>query len=211
MDASLSPPPGHGPSCTPEQFEQWLKRARSGSQSALGIALEAGRKRLLLAAHRSLDDKLKAKVSASDVVQDTFVEAKRDFGQFRGHTEAEFYGWLQGILANRLSNNVRRYVQTQRRAIDREVRGCDAPGAIDNVQDDAPTPGAELLAHEEQWQVRLALSTMDESMRSVLIERTWRGDSFAEIGARRNCSADAARKLWSRAVRQMRQLLIEIE
>jgi DNA-directed RNA polymerase specialized sigma24 family protein len=52
---------------------------------------------------------------------------------------------------------------------------------------------------------------MNEAKRSVLIERIWHGNSFAEIGARRNCTADAARHLWIRAVREMRNLLAQNE
>ncbi len=178
----MSPSPSQGLPALPSQVDGWLIEARGGSHSALGLALEAGRKYLLQIANRALDDKLRPKVGASDLVQDTYLEAQRDFGQFRGQTEAEFYGWLQGILANRLSNNARRYVQTQRRAVDREVRLPDAQGAIENVRDSAATPGAAYFAAEERLHVRMALARMDESMRSVLIERTWRGDSFAEIG-----------------------------
>jgi RNA polymerase sigma-70 factor (ECF subfamily) len=211
MDASLSPLPKDDPSSASGQVDQWLIRARGGSQSALGLALEAGRKYLLLVANRALDDKLRAKVGASDLVQDTYLEAQRGFGQFRGETEAEFYRWLLGILAHRLANNVRHYRQTKQRDVDRELPAASVDEALSKIEDAAHTPGAAFFARDEQQRVRLALERMDESMRSILIERTWRGDTFAEIAARRNCSADAARKQWIRAVRQMRSLLAQID
>jgi RNA polymerase sigma-70 factor, ECF subfamily len=210
MDAAPAPLSNDNPSGASGQVGQWLYHARGGSQSALGLALEAGRKYLLLLANRTLDDKLRSKVGASDLVQDTYLEAQRDFGQFRGATEAEFYRWLSGILAHRLANTVRHYRYTQGRDIDRELPAA-VEAALNRIEDEAATPCTALLASDEQQQVRMALERMDESLRSILIERTWRGDSFVDIAARRNCSADAVRKLWIRAVRQMRVLFDDIE
>jgi hypothetical protein len=45
----------------------------------------------------------------------------------------------------------------------------------------------------------------------VLIERTWRNRTFAAIGGLHNCSDEAARKIWARAVRRLRQILAELE
>jgi RNA polymerase sigma-70 factor (ECF subfamily) len=211
MDASLSQQTNDDPSGASGQVDEWLSRARGGSQSALGLALEAGRKYLLLVANRALDDKLRAKFGASDLVQDTYLEAHRDFGQFRGETQAEFYRWLLGILAHRLANSVRHYRYTKQRDVGRELPAESIEAALSRIEDEAATPGALFLARDEARRVQMALERMDEHFRSALVERTWRGDSFAQIAARRDCTPEAARKLWARAVRQMRKLLAEIE
>jgi RNA polymerase sigma factor (sigma-70 family) len=64
---------------------------------------------------------------------------------------------------------------------------------------------------EELRRVQQALERMSEPLRSILVERTWEGASFVEIGARRNVSAGAVRKTWARAVQEMHRLLLEIE
>ena len=53
-----------------------LAAARTGSSEALGQALQACRGYLLLLAERELDPDLRAKGGASDVVQETFLEAQ---------------------------------------------------------------------------------------------------------------------------------------
>jgi RNA polymerase sigma-70 factor (ECF subfamily) len=210
MDASLSPPPEE-PRLADGQVDQWLNQAREGSQSALGQALEGVRGYLLLVANRALDHKLKAKVGASDLVQDTFADAQRDFEQFRGTTRQDFHAWLVGILANRLANTVRHYRLTAGRDVDRELPPDAVELALALLRDRSATPGAVSIEHEEQRRVQLALARMSEHLRSVLIERTWQGASFAEIGARRNISPGAARKAWARAVRDMQRRLLELE
>jgi RNA polymerase sigma-70 factor, ECF subfamily len=60
---------------------------------------------------------LQSKLDASDLVQEVFLEAHRDFHQFHGLTEAELAGWLRRILASNLANVVRHYRGTKRRDV----------------------------------------------------------------------------------------------
>jgi len=94
-----------------------LRHARTGDGSALGRLLELYRNYLKLLARLQIDRRLQVKLDASDVVQETFLEAHRDFGQFRGTTEGELVSWLRQILVTNLANLVRHYRGTQRRDI----------------------------------------------------------------------------------------------
>jgi RNA polymerase sigma-70 factor (ECF subfamily) len=98
-----------------------LAAARAGSQEALGEALEACRHYLLLIADRELDPDLRAKGGASDLVQETFLEAHRDFPRFEGKTESELLAWLRQLLLHNLSNFTRRYRATAKREVTREI------------------------------------------------------------------------------------------
>ena len=91
----------------------WLAAARDGSRDALGQALEACRNYLLLIADRELGADLRPKGGASDLVQETFIEAQRDFDRFGGATEAEWLAWLRQLLKHRLANFRRRYRQAR--------------------------------------------------------------------------------------------------
>src|SRR5689334_5788737 len=93
-------------------WEQRLEAARNGLQEALGPLLEGYRPYLLLVANRQLPPDLRPKVGASDLVQDTFLEAQRDFAQFHGHTEDELRAWLARVLLNNLANITRQYRAT---------------------------------------------------------------------------------------------------
>src|SRR5437660_6108966 len=68
---------------------------------------ERFRSYLLLLARVRLDPMVRAKVEASDVVQQTLLEAHRDRAQFRGRTVAEQAAWLRRILARNLANVLR--------------------------------------------------------------------------------------------------------
>src|SRR5262249_41034886 len=95
--------------------DELLQRARAGDRSALGQLLQRYRNYLALLARYQIDRRLQGKVDASDLIQETFLEAHRDFAQFRGRTESELGNWLRRILANNLANEVARYCGSRRR------------------------------------------------------------------------------------------------
>ena len=98
-----------------------LQAARQGSADARGELLEGCRAYLLLIANTDLASDLRAKVGASDLVQETFLAAHQDFSRFRGGSKAELLGWLRSILMGTLSEFSRRYCQTAKRKLAREV------------------------------------------------------------------------------------------
>src|SRR4051812_39065848 len=96
--------------------ERLLLAARRGSSEALGELLENCRRYLLTIARRELDPDLNGKGSASDLVQDTFLEAQRDFNQFDGTDDAALCHWLRQLLLNNLKNFRRHYRAAKRRS-----------------------------------------------------------------------------------------------
>src|SRR5262245_62001455 len=85
-------------------IEKWVMQAREGNREALGDLLDLCRRYLLLLAQQELSPVVSAKVAPSDIVQETLMEAGRDFLDFRGATEKELHGWLRRILRNNVSN-----------------------------------------------------------------------------------------------------------
>src|SRR5262245_35621598 len=102
---------------TPGTTASLLSAARSGSREALGELLEGCRGYLLMVARDKLDADLRAKEGPSDLVQETFLEAKRDFGQFQGASEAELLAWLRRVLLNNVANFTRRYRTAGKRTV----------------------------------------------------------------------------------------------
>ena len=116
-----------------------------------------------------LDDRLRARVSSSDVVQETFYEAHRDFPAFRGATPEEFLGWLRRILLNNLLRAVEQHVTAAKRDVRREVSIARAIG------DQSAAAGmAALLPHVFGHRVEIGAGGSDpatvvqEALRPVL-------------------------------------------
>ena len=111
-----------------------LSQALAGSRECFGRLLHVYRNYLKLLVMSQLEKKLQRRISASDVVQETFLEANRDFAQFRGQSSGEFCAWLRRILVNNLHRVVEQHVLG--READRPPRGvarsdCHFAGTVD--------------------------------------------------------------------------------
>jgi RNA polymerase sigma-70 factor (ECF subfamily) len=193
----------------PHDISPQLDAARTGSLDALGRVLESYRAYLLLVADRELDPKLQAKGGASDLVQETFLEAQRDFGRFHGTTDGELRAWLRQLLLHNVANFARRYRGTDKRRLNREVglagdSSADPAGALSAG---TPTPSQWAMAGEQDVELRRALEGLSEDYRYVLLLRYQEELSFDEIAQRMGRSAGAVRKLWLRAVERLRREL----
>jgi RNA polymerase sigma-70 factor (ECF subfamily) len=186
-----------------------LAAARAGSRDALGDVLDGCREYLLHVATQELAPGVRSKVGASDLVQETLLEAHRDFAQFRGRTESELLGWLREILRHNLANAARRYLVTAKRRADREVSLTDHfPGeGATGAASPAPSPAAAAAAEEERAAVMRALARLPDGQRHVIQLRNFDGLPFDAIAARMGRTPEAARQLWARAVCRLQQEL----
>jgi RNA polymerase sigma-70 factor (ECF subfamily) len=183
-----------------------IQAARNGAREALGHALEACRFPLLFAARQGLPRKLQVKVAPSDLVQQTLLEAHRDFARFHGQTQAELLAWLRQLLRNNLLDVSRQFFQTEKRSLCQEVSlgaGSSSACPADRVAAAQQSPSAQLILREEAQRVERALDRLPEDYRQVVVLRSREELPFAEIGPKMGRSADAARKLWAAAIERL--------
>lgn len=168
----------------------------------LGRALESCRDYLLLIAARGLDAELNAKGGASDLVQETLLGAYRDFTRFHGLSRDELLAWLCKILQNNLAVFRRRYRGTRKRQVALEVSiGAKSDGgARDGMPCETQTPSFNAASHEQAAALMAALERIPEDYRRVVVWYQYDRLTFDEIGRRLDRTAEAARKLWSRAL-----------
>jgi RNA polymerase sigma-70 factor (ECF subfamily) len=190
----------------PDEAGRWLSAARAGSPEALGQALEACRGYLLLIARHEMGADLQAKAGASDLVQETFLEAQRDFARFHGDSAMELRAWLRRLLLNNLATFARDYRATAKRAVGREVALPQGnPSTIPALAEAADSPSRVAMAQEEADALRRVLERLPEDYRLALLLRHLEELPFEEIGRRLNRTANAARKLWARAVEMLQE------
>lgn len=186
-----------------------VAQARAGSAEALGTLLEDLRPYLLQVANAEMPADLRAKLGGSDLVQQTFLEAKKDFQHFAGNSEAELVGWLRTMLRDNLANWNRHYRGTAKRLVAREVPlGGSALVGAELVARE-PSPSTRALAQEQSAALEHALSRLPDDYRQVIELRSRDQLPFAEIATRMQRSPEAVRKLWARALARLQQEMPE--
>ncbi|MDG3002250.1 sigma-70 family RNA polymerase sigma factor [Paludisphaera mucosa] len=173
--------------------------ARSGRPFDDWDALEGQRpflKRAALCAGQSV---LNSANDASDVVQNTLIEAKRWAESFRGRTEAEWKAWLLRLLRTQLSR--------LRRKPSAIAASPDHPQIHDQA-DSGTAPSKAAVRSERADALAKALLWLDPRDQELLRLRHEERWEFAAIAGRLGLpSPDAARKRHMRAVNQLRLIL----
>jgi RNA polymerase sigma-70 factor (ECF subfamily) len=166
------------------------------------------REYLLVLARIGLDPRLRAKVDDADVVQQTLLEAHRDWDQFRGTTVAERFAWLRQILARNLSNLLRDFTRDKRnvrrewvpdRAAEDSAARLDGWLAVNQT-----TPGTAAQRNEELTRVAVALAALPVAQREAVVLRHWHNQSVAEIAEHLNTTRDAVTGLLYRGLKALR-------
>ncbi len=158
---------------------------------------------------------VRAKVGASDVVQQTLLEAHRDLLQLRGRTVGEQAAWLRQILARNLANLVRD-LRREKRDVAREQR---LQAALDEsasrlevwLAAEQSSPSQQVERQERAVRLAEALATLPENQREAIVLRHWHGCSLAEIAERLGCTTAAVTGLLHRGFRKLRQQLHDLE
>lgn len=183
------------------EFSALIQSARSGCDEAIGELIRQCRPYLLAIANAEIDPDVAAKVGASDIVQNSMLSAQRCIGDFEGESREQLLVWLKGILAKDLQQT-RRYFHAEKRHVGREQSlGDDSLGRErSRLVDQLDSPSKAVSLREQEELLHQAMASLTDDERLVIELRNWQRLSFVEIGARLNRSADAVRKLWSRAI-----------
>jgi RNA polymerase sigma-70 factor (ECF subfamily) len=193
------------------QIRLWIQKAKAGDSAALGQLIESCRGYLLSIARQIVSKELRTKCDPADLVQESSLDAYRDFSTFAGKSRAEFLGWLRQIVLHNVAGVRRYYKKTAKRDLGREIPTDLQRAIVGSRKDENPTPGARLVLHEQQLRVRKAVSRLPSDLNRIVTLRNYERLSFAEIGRRMNCSEDAARKAWVRALTRLRKELARDE
>jgi len=188
-----------------------LDRARKGDAAARDRLFAMCRNYLGIVARAHVESWLQAKVDASDLVQQTMLEAHRDFTRFHGATEGEWLAWLRQIVSHNAADFIRQYYKTAKRQAGREVRLGHADNSsvlgLSGIAGTDETPSQQLLRKERELYMADALAQLSEDHREVIILRNLQRLPFDEVAQRMNRSRPAAQMLWMRAIQKLQEAM----
>ncbi len=185
------------------------------SEDADEFAVERFRPYLRLLARARLDPLLRGKLDASDVVQQTLLEAHQGRDQFCGRTTTELAAWLRQILARNLANAVRD-LRRDKRDVTRE-RSLEAAleqsaSALEAwLADEQSSPSRRADRQERALRVAEALDQLPANQREAVVLRYWEGRPLTDIAAELHSTTAAVSGLLQRGLKNLRTHLRDLE
>jgi RNA polymerase sigma-70 factor (ECF subfamily) len=183
---------------------------RQTARDGIG-AIEDYRDYLLLLVRLQLGSRLRAKMDASDVVQQAILHAHQRRAQFRGETEREWLAWLRAILANALAAALRRFDTHGREAgRERSLEG-ELERSSSRLESllvaDQTSPSERAVRSEELLRLAHAISRLPEDQRQAVELHYLEGLAVADVAGQIGRTRPAAVGLLFRGLKRLRELL----
>lgn len=163
---------------------------------------------LRLMARLQVDGKWDRKFDASDIVQQTLLEAWKGEDNFRGESSGERIAWLRTILGHVVTREVRKYEGTQKRDPRRELllHSSIEKSSImlsNMLVAETNSPSEHADNREQQVIIAEVLEALPDNYREVIVLRNLQGKTHAEISKLLGKSEAAVRMLWLRALKEL--------
>jgi RNA polymerase sigma-70 factor, ECF subfamily len=211
------PSPDRAADMPEEGLQELDRRLRAGEQEALAEAFTACRARLHRVVDFRLDDRLRARVDADDVLQEAFLAASQRLGHYAGSSYTSPFLWLRAILSQTLVDLYRRHISAQKRSPDHEVRIDAQPDpratstslAIQLVG--GSTSPIEAVARDDMMgMMETVMAEMDPLDQEVLALRHFEELTNWEVAEALGIQQKAASIRYVRAIRRLRVVLAQM-
>jgi RNA polymerase sigma-70 factor (ECF subfamily) len=191
-----------------------IERSQTGDTQALNELFSRHRERLRRMVEMRLDHQLQARVDASDVVQDAYVEAVQRLGEYLRDPKLPFFLWLRLVVGERLLKLHRHHLGTKMRDAGREValyRGAlpqaSSAALAAHLLGKHTSPTQAAVRAERVLRLQEALNTLDPMDREILALRHFEDLTSAEAARVLDIQEEAAAKRYVRALRRLKKIL----
>ena len=194
----------------PEENQQLVMRASAGDREAVESLLNRNLPALRAWVRLRCGPMLRARESASDIVQSACREVLRDIHRFRWNGEAGFRAWLYQATARKIADRAEHW-QAQKRDAAREVPlhggGSDGDGEVLDVYRSFCSPSAAAAGREMMERIEKAFEVLDEPSRDIIVMSRIAGMSGAEVAKELGISEAAGRQRLFRALASLAEAL----
>lgn len=180
-------------------------------QHEFGNRIDNFRSYLNLMARMQLDRRLQSKMDASDIVQQTMLQAHRAQNNFEGSSDKQLAGWLRQILARNVYHATRDFQRDKRDV--RNERSIE--NAMDNsaarveawLKADQTAPDAKAVKNEQVLMLAGSLDALDEAKRTAVELHYLQGWKLAEIAEHMGRSVSGVAGLVHRGLKELKQIM----
>lgn len=188
-----------------------LEQVREGDRGALDQLLARHRTYLLEVVELRMDQKMRARLDPSDVVQEAQLEAVRRIAEYINREPMPFHIWLRKTAYENLLRLRRQHVEADCRSVEREIPLPDSSSAVlvRKMFSREPSPCPQAIEQELARRLREALAQLPETDAEVLLLRNLEGLTNEETAHVLGIDPSATSKRYGRAILKLRKFLLE--
>jgi RNA polymerase sigma-70 factor (ECF subfamily) len=191
-----------------------IERARGGDREALKEIFTRYRGRLRHMVDMRLDTRLRARIDASDVIQEAFLEVANRLDEYLQDPKLPLFLWLRLVVGGRLMKLHREHLGTQMRDAGREIslyRGAlpaaSSAALAAQLLGKHTSPSEAAVRAERMLRLQEALNTLEPIDREIVSLRQFEELNIAETAQVLGIEAGAAAKRYIRALKRLKEIL----
>jgi len=193
-------------------------RMREGNKDALATVFSDYRERLRRIIQFRIDYRIAARVSDSDILQETYIAAAKRLAHFSKQTEMSAFLWLRLLAKQQLVDIHRQHLKAEKRDARKEMglrpqaASAQTSMALAVQLAGSITAASEVVARAETIALlESSLNEMDEIDREVIALRHFEELTNIETASVLNLQPSAASKRYLRAMSRLSQLMSKLE
>ncbi len=191
-----------------------LQRARKGEREAMNELFARHRGRLRRMVEMRLDWRLQARIDASDVIQDAFVEVTERLEDYFKQAKVPFFLWLRLVVGEQLTNLHRHHLGVQMRDARREVSlyrdalpEASSAALAAQLLGKQTSPTQAALRAERMLRMQQAINSLDAIDREIISLRHFEQLNRSEAAQVLGIEESAAAKRYIRALKRLKTAL----
>ena len=164
-----------------------------------------------------LDQRLRGRVDAADVLQDAYLEVARRIDEYVADPQATFFIWARQITWQTVLKTNRRHLATRKRDANREIQidsnqnsSATSLSIASRLIADIESPSATLANRELFEQLYRSMESMDEIDREILALRHFEQLTNQEVSDVLEITKTAASNRYVRALERLREIMSEV-
>jgi RNA polymerase sigma-70 factor, ECF subfamily len=184
------------------------------SEASLQDLFDRFRPRLKMLVELRIDRRVRARVDASDVVQDAFADAVRRFADYQQDRKLSPYIWLRFLTLQQLMQAHRRHLGVKARSALCEqpielFRACavESDSIAECLLGNESSPSVKAQRNEAAENLKQAIEQMDEVDREILVLRHFEQLEFSDVADAVGLSRDAVSSRYRRALKKLGSMI----
>lgn len=204
---------GRAPSRIRGCRNQFLRHVVARRAMNKTLPIDSYRPYLTLLARTHLDQRYQRRIDASDVVQQTLMEAHEKRDQYRGDSSNELAGWLRQMLVHNVSDAVRALRRDKRDIRREQPLEAAVEDSFCRVHDwlaaEQSSASQRMMRDEQLLTLSAAVTRLSDDQREAVILHHLQGYSLKQLAAHLQRSESAVAGLLHRGLRNLRSIIAE--